>query len=208
MSLMLGGGKPWSTLKEVTKTIRMKPTHTSGEDENSIYTVKGEDVVKKLGGIKVVNSYKVYNQAHDLLKEVKPSGTPNTTVTLEDITMKGASTSVNEFVIIEVVLPVKSGTKLEINADSFPGTYKIVGDTYARNRNTGKDENFQFVINRAKISSEETLTLEAEGDPTTFNLNARVLRPVDGAMFELKQYDLGLEDSDTGSWSSDFSAQA
>lgn len=80
---------------------------------------------------------------------------------------------------------------LEIGADDFPGTFKLVGDTYARNRNTGKDEYFQFIINRAKMSAEETLTLEAEGDPTTFNLNMRVLRPADGKMMELIQYSVG-----------------
>lgn len=77
---------------------------------------------------------------------------------------------------------------LKITASSFPGTYKIVGDTYARNRNTGKDEYFQFIIHQAKLSAENTITLEAEGDPTTFNLNARVLRPSNGVMMELIQY--------------------
>ena len=80
---------------------------------------------------------------------------------------------------------------LVIEADDFPGTYKLVGDTYARNRDTGEDEYFQFVINRAKMSAEQTLTLEAEGDPTTFNLNMTVLRPQSGKMMELIQYTLG-----------------
>ena len=77
---------------------------------------------------------------------------------------------------------------LKIEADDFPGTYKIVGDTYARDRDTGEDEYFQFVIPRAKMSAEQTLTLEAEGDPTTFNLNLTVLRPQTGHMIELIQY--------------------
>ena len=77
---------------------------------------------------------------------------------------------------------------LQITAQSFPGTYKIVGDTYSRNRATGKDEYFQFVIHQAKLSSENTITLEAEGDPTTFDLNARVLRPANGVQMELIQY--------------------
>jgi hypothetical protein len=77
---------------------------------------------------------------------------------------------------------------LEITADDFPGTYKVIGDTYARNRNTGEDEYFQFIIHRAKMSTEQTLTLQAEGDPTTFNLNMTVLRPEAGPMMELIQY--------------------
>lgn len=78
---------------------------------------------------------------------------------------------------------------LNVGADDFPGTYKIVGDTYARDRDTGEDQYFQFVINRAKMSAEQTLTLEAEGDPTTFNLNLTVLRPTTGDMIQLIQYD-------------------
>ena len=83
-----------------------------------------------------------------------------------------------------------TGNKIEILAERFPGTYKLVGDTYARNRNTGKDEYFQFIIPRAKMSSENTITLEAEGDPSVFNMTMRVLRPDNGAMMELIQYDI------------------
>ena len=82
---------------------------------------------------------------------------------------------------------------LSIGADDFPGTYKIVGDTYARNRDTGEDEYFQFIIPRAKMSAEQTLTLEAEGDPTTFNLNLTVLRPTTGDMIQLVQYEFAGE---------------
>ena len=79
---------------------------------------------------------------------------------------------------------------LTIEAYDFPGTNKIVGDTYARDRDTGEDQYFQFVIPRAKMSAEQTLTLEAEGDPTTFNLNLTVLRPTTGHMIELIQYEI------------------
>lgn len=48
-----------------------------------------------------------------------------------------------------------------------PGTYKIVGDTFMRSEKTGKDEPFQFIIGKAKVASEVTITLEAEGDPST-----------------------------------------
>ena len=77
---------------------------------------------------------------------------------------------------------------IEINASTFPGTYKVIGDTYARNQNTGKDDFFQFVIYQAKMGAETTLTLEAEGDPTVFDMTLRVLRPDDGKMMELIQY--------------------
>lgn len=42
------------------------------------------------------------------------------------------------------------GHTIEISADKFPGTYKVVGDTYVRSKETGEDERFQFVIPQAK----------------------------------------------------------
>lgn len=82
------------------------------------------------------------------------------------------------------------GTTIEISAEKFPGTYKVVGDTFARNKVTGEDQRFQLVIPQAKMSSEQTITLEAEGDPTVFNMTLNVLRPDDGIMVKLIQYDV------------------
>ena len=79
---------------------------------------------------------------------------------------------------------------IKISNDKFPGTYYVVGDTYARNETTGKDEFFQFVIPKAKMNVENTLTLQAEGDPTVFNMSLKVLRPASGTMMQLIKYDL------------------
>lgn len=68
-----------------------------------------------------------------------------------------------------------SDTVVVINANKFPGTYTVVGQTYARDID-GKDHLFTFVIYKAKVQSEVTLTMEAEGDPTVFNMSLRVLR--------------------------------
>jgi len=83
-----------------------------------------------------------------------------------------------------------SGKKIEISAANFPGTYRIVGETFARSSNTGKDEYFQFEIPKAKMGAENTITLEAEGDPSVFNMTMKVLRPESGPMIILRQYDL------------------
>ena len=83
-----------------------------------------------------------------------------------------------------------TGSVIEISADSFPGTYYVTGDTFARSEASGDDEFFQFIIPKAKVTSENTITLEAEGDPSVFNMNLRVLRPADGVMMKLVKYDL------------------
>lgn len=82
------------------------------------------------------------------------------------------------------------GAVIEVSGDSFPGTYYVVGDTYARSEASGKDEMFQFVIPKAKVTSENTITLEAEGDPSVFNMSLKVLRPADGIMMKLIKYNL------------------
>ena len=90
-----------------------------------------------------------------------------------------------------VTYTVKATTKtITISGDSFPGTYYVVGDTYARSDVDGRDQFFQFIINKAKVTSENTITLEAEGDPSIFSMNLTVLRPESGEMMQLVQYDL------------------
>lgn len=79
---------------------------------------------------------------------------------------------------------------IEISANTFPGTYYVTGDTYARSEASGEDEFFQFIIPKAKVQSENTITLEAEGDPSVFNMNLTVLRPKDGVMMKLVKYNL------------------
>lgn len=82
------------------------------------------------------------------------------------------------------------GNTITITAANFPGTYRLVGETYARSEKTGKDEYFQFEIPKAKMGAENTITLEAEGDPTVFNMTMKVLRPANGEMIKLTQFNL------------------
>lgn len=83
-----------------------------------------------------------------------------------------------------------SGAIIEVSGNSFPSTYYVVGDTFARSEASGNDEMFQFIIPKAKVTSENTITLEAEGDPSVFNMSLKVLRPADGIMMKLIKYEL------------------
>ena len=76
----------------------------------------------------------------------------------------------------EKVTQEDAAIEITISPNTFPGTYKVVGDTFMRSEKTGKDEPFQFVIGKAKVLSEVTITLEAEGDPSTFEMQLNVLR--------------------------------
>lgn len=80
------------------------------------------------------------------------------------------------------------GHQIIVDAIHFPGTYRLVGETYSRSRKTGKDQRFQFEIPLCKMGTENSFTLEAEGEPTTFNMTLKVLRREDGVMMKLTQY--------------------
>lgn len=84
--------------------------------------------------------------------------------------------------------------EIVISPDMFPGTYRIVGDTFMRSEATGKDEAFQFIIGKAKVLSNTTITLQAEGDPSTFSMTLNVLRSTneqgENEMFKLVRYSL------------------
>ena len=88
----------------------------------------------------------------------------------------------------------ESAVEVTISPDTFPGTYKVVGDTFMRSEKTGKDEPFQFIINKAKVQSNVTITLQAEGDPSTFEMTLNVLRSTndqgENEMMKLVRYNL------------------
>lgn len=82
------------------------------------------------------------------------------------------------------------GKTLVIDAETFPGPYKVVGETYIREQKTGKDQRYQFTINRANISTNTHLSLAAEGEPTVFSMDLDVLTPPNEIMIEFKQFDV------------------
>lgn len=86
------------------------------------------------------------------------------------------------------------GLTITVGPNTFPGTYAFVGETLARSELNGQDEPFMFVIPKGKITSETTLTLEADGDPAVFSFNVEVMKAknADGkdVMIELTKYAL------------------
>lgn len=67
------------------------------------------------------------------------------------------------------------GKTIEISADKFPGTYKIVGDTFIKAKDTGEEQRFQFIVPQAKFQTEQTITLEADGDPSVDGILSNAL---------------------------------
>lgn len=120
----------------------------------------------------------------------KKYAVPSTAVTYDATGATASSFTTGQTYYTVFDMPIINGGTINVDANSFPGTYYVTGDTYARSEVTGNDEFFQFIIPKAKVQSGNTITLEAEGDPSVFNLNLHVLRPASGPMMKLVKYDM------------------
>lgn len=121
----------------------------------------------------------------------------DTTFTGNVVTVTGATATEGEMadVFFTVSIGGEAGftgdaTVMTISAATFPGTYKFVGDTLIRSKKTGADEPFQLVIEKCKMTSELTISMEAEGDPSVFDMNIKVLRDEEGNMVKYIKYNL------------------
>ena len=82
------------------------------------------------------------------------------------------------------------GQSLIIDGDSFPGKYKIVGETYIREQNGVKDQRYQFVIPCATVPSDQKIELKADGGPSVFNMEVEVLTKDGKPPIELRQFNV------------------
>ena len=186
-----GKGNPelisWDYGKEITLTL-----------EDALFSAKS---MALMYGVDIKDTGD-FGQETTILKTVKPSqvdeGGTKITINGQTFTVDGSvtyydangDTTDKTSAVYATAKITVSGQKIVISSDKFPGTYYVTGDTYARSEATGKDEFFQFIVPKAKMQSEVTLTMEAEGDPSTFNMSLKVLRPADGEMMKLVKYSL------------------
>lgn len=181
MALMFGdkdgvGISTEETQEKITKVAMTRILKTAADSTVEMDTAEGRKTVKVLaeGG-------STYNTGITKVTDDKGADVPAAEF--------GSKKAGDKFFVHYEVTPT-SKKVININADTFPGTYYITGDTFCRSDVTGEDDFFQFIIPKAKMSSENTITLEAEGDPSVFNLNLTVLRPESGPMMQLVQYNL------------------
>ena len=194
----------WDTNKEVTATF-----------EDALFSVKSLAImfggkVKDNGDeqevLKTVSKDMVQNSAtegkwdvnigkHTVQVDKSAATTLYYVYDGEDVT-KGTSSNF-DFMTFDILdTGDVNGLTITIDASTFGGTYYITGDTYAKNYLSGKDEYLQFIIPKAKVSSEDlSLTMEADGDPATFSMSIKALRASDGSMFKLVKYTLGSDDT-------------
>jgi hypothetical protein len=102
---------------------------------------------------------------------------------------QGESYYIKSLTIAEKDKSIK-GKSITIRADEWPGMYMMIGETWIRARDTGDDMRLQIKIPLCKVRSENTLTLQSEGEPTVFNLTLEVAEPRDGELMEITAYEV------------------
>lgn len=99
-----------------------------------------------------------------------------------------SSLSSGDWIVVSNAATVTGTAMVTFDSSKYPGYYKVVGTTLIRNESTGTDEIFQFVINKAKLQPGFTFTMQAEGDPSTFDLNIDVFKDSNSDMIKLIQF--------------------
>ena len=179
------------TEEKITKVAMARVLKTKADTTVEIDSKDGRKTVTVLTKKADESAATTYNTAAGIVKVTDANGE---SISAENFVAEPASgnnaPAVGDKVFVHYEVTPTSKKVIDINADTFPGTYYITGDTFCRSDVTGEDDFFQFIIPKAKMSSENTITLEAEGDPSVFNLNLTVLRPESGPMMQLVQYNL------------------
>lgn len=94
---------------------------------------------------------------------------------------KSATLTLTDALLTPETLGLMFGAKgqtknvITIDANSFPNSYIILGTTVLRPLEGGDDQPFGFVVPKGKINVGGTLTMEAEGDPSTFEMTVKAL---------------------------------
>lgn len=123
----------------------------------------------------------------------KTQGTQVTPITMEgaDVaTFPTAQAAVGTQVIaFYQYASAATATILSVKSDTFPGYYKVVGDTVVRDETTGEDIGLQFVIPKAKVDGNFTLTMRPDGNPSVLDFTLDVFKMSSSDdMYDMIQY--------------------
>ena len=202
--LMLGGKLQDSSSATQEKPVEVhytaQITVSSGASDNTVKVPSVEnpsteadfpaaDLVPKTGTLKFINLTQGFRGTATFAAEGQ--GGTYTLTPRDGKSTVAANDIIRLFWVVDKYKTSEGNRAVEItiSPNTFPGTYKIVGDTFIRSEADGKDYPFQFIICKAKVMSEVTINMEAEGDPSTFDMTISVLRDKNGHMMKWVRYD-------------------
>jgi hypothetical protein len=152
-------------------------------DENGAVTFVGTG--DRTGPVLTFDTLKVSNFEFTGETAEARGGKGNTVLISWDHSREGTLTLEDALLSVESLNAMLSADKnatgdadtaiITVSANGFPGTYTVVGKTYARDVD-GTDHLLTFVVWKAKVQAEASFTMEADGDPSTLSMTLKVLR--------------------------------
>lgn len=152
-------------------------------DENGAVTFVGTG--ERTGPVLTFDTLKVSNFEFTGETAESRGGKGNTVLMSWDHSREGTLTLEDALLSVESLNAMLSADKnatgdadtaiVTVSANGFPGTYTVVGKTYARDVD-GTDHLLTFVVWKAKVQAEASFTMEADGDPSTLSMTLKVLR--------------------------------
>jgi hypothetical protein len=116
-------------------------------------------------------------ETSDGYEHTKEVAKASMTITGDKIEVPSATLTVGTKVIAYYQFETTADAEvITITSNNFGGYYMVTGDTVWRNEANGQDEMVQIVIPKAKISSNFTLTMQPDGDPSVFDFNLDVFK--------------------------------
>ena len=155
--------------------------------KNTNVTVVGRETLTVASGDVILKETPVASTVtvYELDKGVMGNEITAVTVAGSTVSISGA-TDGDQVMVFYSYVSANKATQVTFSADKFPATYRVVGDTVVRGED-GVDRVMQFVINKAKLQTNFTLTMEAE-NVSTFDFTLDVL--VDTSTPEKTLYDI------------------
>ena len=115
------------------------------------------------------NSVTVYKMSGSLLDTEVTGFTQST----KDITFTTGVADGDKVMVFYTYTMATGASQITFSGNAFPATYKVVGDTIVRGED-GVNRKMQFIIPKAKLKSDFTLTMDAS-NVATFDFNLDVL---------------------------------
>lgn len=153
--------------KKIEKVFKREVAISTDDTGNSKITLEKEPLA---GSITIYESKDGYEHGTEV-------PVASMTVTGNEISIPVATLPILTQVIVYYRFEtVADAEVITISSDKFAGYYMVVGDTFWRNEKTGADEMVQLVIPKAKLSSNFTLTMQPDGEPSVFDFNLDVFK--------------------------------
>lgn len=149
--------------------------------KSSNITAVGREVLTVPSGLKVTlqnaptgaNTTSVFKMESGIMTTEVTTFTIGTSTANKEITLTGVAQDDQVVVFYEYAVTDANARQVTFSGNAFPATYRVVGDTIVRGED-GVDRKMQFIIPKAKLQSNFSLTMDAE-NVSTFDFNLEVL---------------------------------